>query len=73
MIVRPIGVRRVARGEVVSAEFLWSGGLRIRLRDGSRLRANLSPKWSSTELSGDPPPPDSAAYVITRWAQGADG
>jgi hypothetical protein len=46
--------------------------MHIHLRDGTKAFAFLSPKASSTELSGDHPPPDSAAYKITRWAQAVE-
>ncbi|MEV6281992.1 PH domain-containing protein [Kribbella sp. NPDC051770] len=67
----PIGSRRVPRADVLSAEFTWSS-LRVTLRSGELVRIRFSPKLTSTELSGDPPPPDSAAYQITAWAQGLE-
>ncbi|WP_157979740.1 PH domain-containing protein [Kribbella monticola] len=67
----PIGTRRIPRSQVVDARFTYNG-MRIRLRDGSRVHAFLQPKWSSTELSsGGVPGPDSAAYKITEWAKAA--
>jgi hypothetical protein len=68
LIRYPIGSRRIPRSHVHSAEFTLAG-LTIHLRDGGRF-AILQPKLSSTELSGDPPPVDSAAYQITQWANG---
>jgi hypothetical protein len=73
LVIRyPIGGRRLARADVVSARFNYFG-LRIRLRAGGSAFAFLSPKMTSTELSsGARPEPGSAAYEITRWAQAAD-
>jgi hypothetical protein len=68
---RVFGTTRIPRADVVSAEFGWRG-LHIRLRDGRKAFSRLAPKMTSTELSGDPPAPDSAAYQITRWAQSAE-
>jgi hypothetical protein len=69
LIRYPIGGQRIARADVVSANFnTW--GLVVRKRDGGFAFAFLAPKWNSTELgSGGQPGPDSAAYQITRWAQ----
>lgn len=58
---------RIPRAEVESAYFTYYN-LVIRKRNGDKIRSRLTPKWSSTELSGDEPPPDSPAYQITRWA-----
>jgi hypothetical protein len=69
LIRYPIGSRRIPRSHVHSAEFK-SSGLTIYLRDGNRALAFVMPKLTSTELSGDPPPIDSAAYQITQWANG---
>jgi hypothetical protein len=70
LIIRwPIGGRRIARGDVASAQFgLY--GLHIRLRNGGTALAPLAPKWRSMMLSrSGQPGADSAAYQITRWAQ----
>ncbi|MFC0627092.1 PH domain-containing protein [Kribbella deserti] len=71
VIRHPIGSERFPRAEVASARFNYAG-LIIRTRRGGSAIAFILPKWTSTELSGDEPPPDSAAYQITRWAQLAD-
>ncbi|QNE18627.1 hypothetical protein F1D05_12805 [Kribbella qitaiheensis] len=66
----PIGTRRIPRAEVSSARFTYNG-MRIQLRDGSKVFAFLQPKWTSTEMSsGAIPGPGSAAYRITEWAAG---
>ncbi|MFD7159877.1 hypothetical protein ACFV9C_35145 [Kribbella sp. NPDC059898] len=69
------GTTRIPRAEIESARFDYHlvGGvyLEIHRRDGRVEKLRVSPKATSTELSGDPPAPDSAAYQITRWA--ADG
>ncbi|MGW5190541.1 PH domain-containing protein [Kribbella sp. NPDC004138] len=72
LVIRyPIGGRRIARAEVVSARFNYFG-LVIQLRDGSTAFAFLAPKLTSTELSsGWQPEPGGAAYEITRWAEEA--
>ncbi|WP_427893782.1 hypothetical protein ACQHIV_12310 [Kribbella sp. GL6] len=71
-----LGTTRIPRAEIESARFdyhVFVGGpyLEIHRRDGRVEKLRVSPKATSTELSGDPPAPDSAAYQITRWA--ADG
>jgi hypothetical protein len=71
VIRHPIGSERIPRAEVASAKFNYFG-LMIRGRDGGSSIAFIFPRWTSTELSGDEPQPDSAAYQITRWAQLAD-
>jgi hypothetical protein len=43
--------------------------LDIHRRNGQVDHLRFQPKMTSTELSGDPPRPDSAAYQITEWAQ----
>ena len=62
----------IPRLEVETAYFTYYNFV-IRKRDGGKVRSRLAPKWSSTELSGDQPPPDSPAYRITRWARGESG
>lgn len=66
----PVGSRRIPRSEVVSARFTRRG-LRIKLRDGSKVFAFLRLEWTSPELSsGAVPPHRSAASRITEWAAG---
>ena len=62
----PVGSRRIPRSEVVSARFSRRG-MRIKLRDGSKVFAFLRLEWTSTELNS---PHRSAAYRITEWAAG---
>ena len=69
VIRHPIGSQRISRSHVASARFIYSG-LVISKRDGGTAFAFIGPRLTSTELSGDKPPPDSAAFQITRWAQG---
>ncbi|HWD81130.1 MAG TPA: hypothetical protein VG497_19690 [Kribbella sp.] len=70
---RPVDTVRIPRADVELARFDWVpfGGtyLEIHRRSGRVDRMPMAPRWTSTELSGDPPAPDSAAYIITRWAE----
>jgi hypothetical protein len=43
--------------------------LHVHRRDGIVVKVPMTPKWTSTELSGDPAQPGSAAYEITEWAR----
>ncbi|MEV5966501.1 hypothetical protein AB0L70_32330 [Kribbella sp. NPDC051952] len=63
---------RLARQDVDHARFDYrplGAFLEIYRRDGQVVRFQRVPKMTSSELSGDPPPPDSLAYKITKWAQ----
>jgi hypothetical protein len=63
---------RLARQDVDHARFDYKplgAFLEIYRRDGQVIRFQRVPKLTSSELSGDPPPPDSLAHKITRWAQ----
>ncbi|GAA1574599.1 hypothetical protein GCM10009804_34250 [Kribbella hippodromi] len=68
-----VGTRRIPRADITSARFdykpLGNIVLEIHRHSGVVDQLLFSPKLSSTELSGDPPPVDSAAYRITRWAE----
>ncbi|GAA1617485.1 hypothetical protein GCM10009789_84310 [Kribbella sancticallisti] len=71
----PFSPTRIPREDVDFAVFDWGffsgrSWLEIHRRDGTVVRYGLlQPKSTSTELSGDPPQPDSAAYQITEWAR----
>ncbi|RZU24533.1 hypothetical protein EV645_0176 [Kribbella rubisoli] len=68
-----IGATRIPRTEIAYAKFDYKPFgvyLDIHRHNGQIDHLRFAPKASSTELSGDPPTPDSAAYQITRWAQG---
>jgi hypothetical protein len=73
IISDPFDTRRLPRAEVDFARFEYLFPSRVQLRiyrhDGSYEHLNLSPRWNSSELSGDPPQPDSLAYKITEWAR----
>lgn len=74
LIVRyPFSPTRIPRTAIDHAKFEYAfiGGsqLWIHLRDGSITKVGMLPKASSSELSGDPAPPGSAAYEITAWAR----
>ncbi|MEV6418040.1 hypothetical protein [Kribbella sp. NPDC051718] len=64
---------RIPRAEVDFAKFEWDlpniSNLHVHRRDGSVVKLSMNPKWTSTELSGDPAQPGSAAYEITEWAR----
>jgi hypothetical protein len=67
-----IGSTRIPRAEIAFAKFDYKPMgvyLDIHRRNGQVDRLRFQPKMTSTELSGDPPTPDSAAYQITEWAQ----
>ncbi|TDU91332.1 PH (Pleckstrin Homology) domain-containing protein [Kribbella voronezhensis] len=73
VISNPFGTRRIPRAQIAFArfEYLFPGRVRLRIHrhDGSHTDLLLSPKWTSSELSGDPAPRDSLAYKITEWAR----
>lgn len=68
LIRYPVGSLRLTKDQVASARFNYFG-LVIERRDGHPSFALLAPGLTSTELSSDEPPPSSAAYQITKWAQ----
>ena len=72
---RYVDTVRIPRSDVAFAKFDYrpfgAPYLEIHRRSGRVDRMPMAPKLSSTELSGDPPRPDSAAYQITRWAEAA--
>lgn len=56
---------------VLAAEFDYKPlgvYLDIHRRNGRIDHLRFQPRMTSTELTGDSPAPDSAAYQITRWA-----
>ncbi|MDX6283543.1 MAG: hypothetical protein QOH03_4614 [Kribbellaceae bacterium] len=67
-----VTVQRIPRREVDFAKFEYDAPgisrLHVHRRDGSVVKVRMNPKWTSTELSGDPAQPGSAAYEITEWA-----
>jgi hypothetical protein len=68
-----IGATRIPRAEIAYARFDYKPlgvYLDIHRHNGQIDHLKFAPKATSTELSGDPPPPNSAAHQITRWAQG---
>lgn len=68
----PISTNRIPRSEVNFARFEYRPlgiCLEIHLHDGRVVRVMQGPKMTSTELSGDPPRPDSMAFQITEWAR----
>lgn len=69
----PFSPTHIPRAKVDFAKFEYAflGGsqLWIHLRDGSITKVGLTPKLTSSELSGDPAQPGSAAYEITAWAR----
>lgn len=74
LIVRyPFSPTRIPRSAIDHAEFEYAfpgtSQLWIHLRDGSITKVGMTPKASSSELSGDPAQPGSAAYEITAWAR----
>jgi hypothetical protein len=74
LIVRyPFSPTRIPRSAIDHAEFEYvfpgTSQLWIHLRDGSVTRVGMVPRASSSELSGDPAQPGSAAYEITAWAR----
>lgn len=67
-----VGSTRISWQDVDHARFDYKPlgvFLEIHRRDGQVVQVQRVPKTTSSELSGDPPPPDSLAYKITRWAQ----
>jgi len=69
----PLSVRRIPRADVDYAKFEWrplAVTLDIHLRSGEVVQVSMEPRFTSTELSGDPAQPGSAAYEITQWAKG---
>ncbi|WP_328328462.1 hypothetical protein OHA70_03585 [Kribbella sp. NBC_00382] len=64
---------RIPRSEVAFAKFEYDfpgiARLHVHRRDGSVVKVRMEPRWTSTELSGDPAQPGSAAYEITEWAR----
>jgi hypothetical protein len=64
---------RIPRAEVDFAKFEYDAPgiarLHVHRRDGSVVKVPMQPKWTSSELSGDPAQPGSAAYEITEWAR----
>jgi hypothetical protein len=67
-----IGSTRIPRQDVAFARFDYKPlgvFLEIHRRDGGVALIRFAPKLTSSELSGDPPPPDSLAFQITRWAE----
>ncbi|MER7247768.1 hypothetical protein [Kribbella sp. NPDC000426] len=75
IFVHAIGSTRIPRTEIAYAKFDYKPFgiyLDIHRRNGQIDHLPFVPKATSTELSGDPPPPDSAAYQITRWAEAVD-
>jgi hypothetical protein len=67
-----IGSTRIPRTDVAFARFDYKPlgtFLEIHRHDGGVALIRFAPKMTSTELSGDPPPPDSLAFQITRWAE----
>lgn len=65
--------RRIPRADVDYAKFQYDppgqSMLHVHRRDGIVVKVRMDPKWTSTELSGDPAQPGSAAYEITEWAR----
>lgn len=67
-----IGSTRIPRAEIAFAKFDYKPlgtYLDIHRRNGQVDHLRFQPKMTSTELSGDPPTPDSAAYQISLWAE----
>ena len=67
-----IGTTRIPRSDIAFARFDYKPlgvYLDIHHHSGHVDHLQFGPKMTSSELSGDPPPPDSAAYQITQWAQ----
>jgi hypothetical protein len=67
-----VGSTRIRRHDVERAQYDYKplgAFLEIHRRDGRIQRFMRTPKLTSTELSGDPPPRDSLAYQVTRWAE----
>ncbi|TDW22842.1 hypothetical protein [Kribbella kalugense] len=66
-----IGSHRIPRVEIEFAKFDYKPlgvYLDIHRRNGQIDHLRFQPRMTSTELTGDPATPDSAAYQITRWA-----
>ncbi|TDW93611.1 hypothetical protein EV137_0902 [Kribbella pratensis] len=69
---RVLSTVRIPRSDVAFARFDYKPFgvfLEIHRRSGVVELLPFSPKMTSSELSGDPPPPDSVAYQISRWAE----
>ncbi|WP_371401898.1 hypothetical protein OHA10_28800 [Kribbella sp. NBC_00662] len=69
-----IGSTRIPRAEIAFAKFDYKPlgvYLDIHRHNGQIDHLRFQPKLTSTELTGDPPRPDSAAYQITEWAKAA--
>ncbi|WP_328999310.1 hypothetical protein OHA18_33300 [Kribbella sp. NBC_00709] len=67
-----IGSLRIPRTEIAFAKFDYKPlgvYLDIHRRNGQIDHLRFQPKMTSSELTGDPPTPDSAAHQITRWAE----
>jgi hypothetical protein len=64
---------RIPRADVDFAKFEYDfpgiSMLYVHRRDGIIVKVRMDPKWTSSELTGDPAQPGSAAYEITAWAR----